>query len=385
MTAAEFSFDAWHRSAESPANLSMSHSRGDRLMFRKWLMATAAVLLIGGGIAAATHGYWHASVHRYFAAESPVEITFDQRHGQAGGATATPAKAPVAQPSAPEAVAAPEVAASAKRAALDSEPSSWEIFSSLSSSAVDERSRASNAGGLAINVYGRYVSDQAGQWQPPSVAGENYQDFKTNPVKLVAEEPVSTFSIDVDTASYANVRRFLTQGVLPPVDAVRTEELINYFDYTYPLPESKDEPFRADVALFDSPWDGGSRILRLGIQGYDIPAATRPPANLVFLVDTSGSMNHPDKLPLVKQSLRMLVDQMGPEDSIGIVAYAGSAGVVLEPTKGSDQRKIEAAIDSFIAGGSTAGGEGIRQAYALAESAFEKDAINRVILATDGD
>ena len=225
----------------------------------------------------------------------------------------------------------------------------------------------------------------APQWQPPSVAGEDYADFKTNPVKLASEEPVSTFSIDVDTASYANMRRYLTDGLLPPVDAVRTEELVNYFDYAYPLPESADEPFRADIALFDSPWDGGSRILRIGLQGYDIPQATRPPANLVFLVDTSGSMQDPDKLPLVKQSLRLLTEQMGPDDSIAIVAYAGSAGVVLEPTKGSERLKIVSAIEAFQAGGSTAGAEGIRQAYALAETAFQKDAINRVILATDGD
>jgi len=148
---------------------------------------------------------------------------------------------------------------------------------------------------------------------------------------------------------------------------------------------SADEPFRADIALFDSPWDGGSQILRIGLQGYDIPQATRPPANLVFLVDTSGSMQDPDKLPLVKQSLRLLAEQMGPEDSIAIVAYAGGAGVVLEPTKGSERLKIVSAIEAFQAGGSTAGAEGIRQAYGLAESAFQKNAVNRVILATDGD
>ncbi len=232
------------------------------------------------------------------------------------------------------------------------------------------------------------VADQelyAPQWLPPSTADERYGDFKANPVKLVSDEPVSTFSIDVDTAAYANVRRYLTDGLLPPVDAVRTEELVNYFDYAYPLPESPDEPFRADIAVFDSPWDGGSQIIRIGLQGYDIPKATRPPANLVFLVDTSGSMDSPDKLPLVKQSLRLLAEQMDADDSIAIVAYAGSAGVVLEPTKGSERLKIISAIEAFQAGGSTAGAEGIRQAYALAESAFEKDAVNRVILATDGD
>jgi Ca-activated chloride channel family protein len=225
----------------------------------------------------------------------------------------------------------------------------------------------------------------APHWQPPSTAGERYGDFKANPVKLVREEPVSTFSIDVDTAAYANVRRYLTDGLLPPVDAVRTEELVNYFDYAYPLPESAEEPFRADIAVFDSPWDGGSQLVRIGLQGFDIPKAARPPANLVFLVDTSGSMNSPDKLPLVKQSLRLLVEQMDADDSIAIVAYAGSAGVVLEPTKGSERLKIVSAIEAFQAGGSTAGAEGIRQAYALAESAFQKDAVNRVILATDGD
>ena len=214
---------------------------------------------------------------------------------------------------------------------------------------------------------------------------ERYQDFDDNPVKLVAEEPVSTFSIDVDTASYAVVRRFLNEGVLPPRDAVRTEELINYFDYDYPLPESKDEPFRADVALFDSPWDRGTQLLRIGLQGYGIPMETRPPANLVFLVDTSGSMGSSDKLPLLQQSLRMLVEQMDEADSIAIVAYAGFAGTVLEPTKGSERHKILGAIERFQAGGSTAGAEGIRQAYAMAEASFAEDAVNRVVLATDGD
>ncbi len=230
------------------------------------------------------------------------------------------------------------------------------------------------------------VADQeayAPHWQPPSTADERYGDFEANPVKLVSEEPVSTFSIDVD--AYANVRRYLTDGLLPPADAVRTEELINYFDYAYPLPESAEEPFRAEVAVFDSPWDAGSQIIRIGLQGYDIPKATRPPANLVFLVDTSGSMDSPDKLPLVKQSLRLLAEQMDADDSIAIVAYAGSAGVVLEPTKGSERLKIISAIEAFQADGSTAGAEGIRQAYTLAEAAFEKDAVNRVILATDGD
>lgn len=214
---------------------------------------------------------------------------------------------------------------------------------------------------------------------------DRYEETDVNSVKLVSKEPVSTFSIDVDTASYANVRRFLEDGVLPPVDAVRVEELLNYFNYAYPTPESADQPFAADIALFDSPWDQGSQLLRIGLKGYSIETADRPAANLVFLVDTSGSMESPGKLPLLKRSFRMLVDQMEEDDSIAIVAYAGSAGVVLEPTYGKDKAKILAAIDSFKAGGSTAGAEGIRQAYQLAEAGFDDEAINRVILATDGD
>ena len=245
-----------------------------------------------------------------------------------------------------------------------------------------------SVGGKPSSGYGGGVvaNDQFMPVPPqPGTGREKYGEFKDNPVKLVSAEPVSTFSIDVDTASYSIVRRYLNDGVLPPKDAVRTEELVNYFKYDYPAPDAKTEPFRADVALYDSPWDTGTQIIRIGLQGYDIPAENRPAANLVFLVDTSGSMNSPDKLPLLKKSLRMLVEQLGEDDTIAIVAYAGSAGVVLEPTKGSEKRKILGALDGFRASGSTAGAEGIRQAYALAEANFDKEAVNRVILATDGD
>jgi len=214
---------------------------------------------------------------------------------------------------------------------------------------------------------------------------ERYAEADPNPVKRVHAEPVSTFSIDVDTAAYANVRRFLKDGQLPPVDAVRIEELINYFDYAYAPPTVADQPFATDIALFSSPWDPGSQLLRIGIKGYEIEEAERPSANLVFLVDTSGSMNSPDKLPLLKRSLRLLVEEMHPRDRIAIVAYAGTSGVVLEPTSGSERGKIIHAIEAFQAGGSTAGAAGIRQAYQLAEAGFDEAAINRVILATDGD
>ena len=214
---------------------------------------------------------------------------------------------------------------------------------------------------------------------------EKYPDAKPNPVKIAAKEPVSTFSIDVDTAAYSNVRRYLNEGALPPADAVRVEEMINYFDYAYAMPRDRDTPFQPTVAVYPSPWNRATQILHIGIKGFDLPKAERPKANLVFLIDTSGSMNTPDKLPLVKRSFRMLVEQLRPEDRVAMVVYAGAAGTVLAPTSGADKRTILHAVDRMDAGGSTAGTEGIRQAYALAKTNFDKDAINRVILATDGD
>ena len=227
-----------------------------------------------------------------------------------------------------------------------------------------------------------YAQHGAAYWDQ---GRDRYEEFDDNPVKQVATDPVSTFSIDVDTASYSIVRRYLTGGALPPRDAVRTEELVNYFDYAYALPDSKTEPFHADIALFDTPWDKGTALLRIGLRGFDIPAAERPPANLVFLVDTSGSMHSPDKLPLVKRALRILAQRMDEDDRIALVAYAGSAGVVLEPTPASSMSKILNAIDNLSAGGSTAGGAGIQLAYDLAREEYRDGAVNRVILATDGD
>ena len=212
-----------------------------------------------------------------------------------------------------------------------------------------------------------------------------FPDAKPNAVIVTAEQPVSTFSIDVDTASYGVVRDALNQGALPPADAVRIEEMVNYFDYSYPLPDSKQAPFRASVQVYPSPWNKDTQILHIGIKGFDIPKKERPPANLVFLIDTSGSMDEPNKLPLLIRSFHLLVDQLGPKDHVAIVAYAGSAGVVLPTTSGSDKARILAALDQLQAGGSTAGGEGIRMAYQLAEASFVKGGVNRVLLATDGD
>jgi len=214
---------------------------------------------------------------------------------------------------------------------------------------------------------------------------ENYAHLEQNPVRLVSEHSVSTFSIDVDTGAYSNVRRFLNGGTLPPQDAVRTEELINYFAYDYPVPQSKEMPFSVSTEATAAPWNQDRVLLRIGIKGYDVPVNERPAANLVFLVDVSGSMHSPDKLPLLKNALKLLTRQLTDQDRVSMVVYAGSSGVVLEPTSGDEQAKILRALEQLQAGGSTNGASGIRLAYQMAEQAFIDGGINRVMLATDGD
>ncbi len=215
--------------------------------------------------------------------------------------------------------------------------------------------------------------------------GVRFREFNSNPVKLVAEEPVSTFSIDVDTASYAFLRAMLQQGIVPPKDAIRTEELVNYFDYDYAPSETADQPFATHVSLMPSPWNPTNMLMHIGIKAFEPVRTEAPPANLVFLIDTSGSMDQPNKLPLLVRSFKVLLSNLAPDDTVAIVAYAGSAGVVLEPTPVSQRRKILDSLENLYAGGSTAGGEGIRLAYSLAERHMQSDGVNRVILATDGD
>jgi Ca-activated chloride channel family protein len=218
-------------------------------------------------------------------------------------------------------------------------------------------------------------------------SGEQYNPIVENPFKPVANEPLSTFSIDVDTGAYSNVRRYIENGSLPPADAVRIEEMINYFEYGYPKRtyEPGADPFSAAVSVAACPWTPGHKLVRVGIQGASMPEGQRPLSNLVFLLDVSGSMDSPDKLPLVKQGIQMLVNQLGENDKVSIVVYAGSAGVVLPPTNGSNRAAILSAIENLRAGGSTAGGEGILLAYRLARENFIEGGVNRVILATDGD
>jgi len=223
------------------------------------------------------------------------------------------------------------------------------------------------------------------RWPSEALDRENYAHFSNNPVKLASEHPVSTFSVDVDSGAYANVRRMLNEGRLPPQDAVRVEEMINYFSYDYKTPQSRKQPFRVTAEMAPSPWNKQNHLLHIGIKGFEMNKTSLPASNLVFLIDVSGSMRSPNKIGLLKSSLKMLSRQLSAKDRVSIVVYAGASGVVLEPTLGNQHGKIAAALNQLQAGGSTNGGAGIRLAYAMAEQAFVKGGINRVILATDGD
>ncbi len=218
----------------------------------------------------------------------------------------------------------------------------------------------------------------------PETDTESFSNAETNAVKVVATEPVSTFSVDVDTASYGVVRSSLMRGALPPQDAVRVEELINYFPYTYPAPDGT-HPFQPTVSVVETPWNPDTQLVHIGIQGTLPEVSERPPLNLVFLIDTSGSMQDANKLPLLKQSFRLMLSELRPEDQVAIVTYAGSAGRVLDATPAAERAAIMAALDNLHAGGSTAGQAGLQQAYATAEAMADEGEVTRVILATDGD
>ncbi|MFK8048972.1 MAG: von Willebrand factor type A domain-containing protein [Halioglobus sp.] len=230
------------------------------------------------------------------------------------------------------------------------------------------------------------AADAIGLYPSQSIDREHYLHYEESPVKLVVEDPVSTFSIDVDTASYANIRRMIVkEGRLPPSDAVRLEEMINYFGYEYPVPDNSEQPFSVRSELARAPWSDQHHLLQVGLKGFEPAAAQRPSSNLVFLVDVSGSMRSPDKLGLLKKSLGLLVNKMRDDDRISLVVYAGAAGTVLEPTSGADKAKIMNAINALEAGGSTHGSAGIEMAYALAAQHKIEGGINRVIIASDGD
>jgi Ca-activated chloride channel family protein len=220
--------------------------------------------------------------------------------------------------------------------------------------------------------------------EPAKPSGEGYESLPENPFLEVSRAPLSTFSIDVDTASYSNIRRFLEDGQLPPANAVRIEEMVNYFSYDYPRPVG-DVPFSVTTEVADCPWNAEHRLLQVGLKGREMAAEVLPPSNLVFLVDASGSMGDARKLPLLKESMRVLVEQLSPADRVAIVTYAGGSGLALESTPGSRKDEILEALSRVEAGGSTNGGAGIELAYQVAERNLIANGNNRVILATDGD
>ncbi len=219
----------------------------------------------------------------------------------------------------------------------------------------------------------------------PEENRDRIEGYQTNPVRDALSDPVSTFAIDVDTASWSWVRRQLNRGQMPDVDTVRVEEMVNYFPYGWAGPESAATPFKSNVTLMPTPWNEHTRLMHIAIKGYDLVPATRPKSNLVFLIDTSGSMNQPDKLPLLVTAFKMMLDKLAPDDTVSIVTYAGTSGVALEPTKAGDKAKIAAALERLGAEGSTAGASGIAEAYRLARANFIDGGVNRVMLATDGD
>lgn len=250
-----------------------------------------------------------------------------------------------------------------------------------------EKSRAAPAPNSGAAPMAGLIAEEAPAEPQRAIEADNnqFEGAAPSPVHVAAEDPVSTFSIDVDTASWSWIRSTLNAGRLPSPDAVRIEEMVNYFAYDYPAPDADGPPFSTSVALMQTPWNSGTRLLRIGIQGRMPAVEDRPPLDLVFLIDSSGSMQDANKLPLLKQGFAMMLDRLRPQDRVAIVAYAGSAGEVLSPTQASNKRRILAALDRLQAGGSTAGGEGLRLAYATADAMHEDGRLGRVILATDGD
>jgi len=240
----------------------------------------------------------------------------------------------------------------------------------------------------AVTIGQRGTGFVPGTYPQPAATYPGVERFPDKPPSggvSVAEQPVSTFSLDVDTASYAYVRRILTGGGAPPAEAVRVEEMVNYFRYAYPAPDDRGTPFRVTTSVLPNPWDSAKQLLHIAVRGYDIPRRERPRANLVLLIDVSGSMGPADRLPLLQQAFRLFAAQLRDEDRVSIVTYAGHAQVALEPTPGAQRERIIDAIDALGSGGSTAGADGLQQAYRLAERNFDPEVVNRVILATDGD
>jgi len=369
-----------------------------RGMMQKKLLATPA---IAGLVALPIAGY----TAFYLMEESPFRFG----GGEVAEAPVVRQEATTAEPAKEkEAVAAsesrdaltrlqvvPEAAPKAEAPANYAMPQADELSSDVSglaapAPAIAPRGRAGVAPGVSASS--KLMHDQsAGAALPIDIVPQTeenrdrFAEFKTNPVRAAATDPVSTFSIDVDTASYSFVRRSLKEGVLPQPNTVRVEEMVNYFPYDWPGPDNLSTPFNSTITVMPTPWNQHTRLMHVAIKGFDVQPAEQPRANLVFLIDVSGSMNEPDKLPLLQSAFRLLVTKLNPEDTVSIVTYAGDAGTVLGPTKVSERAKILSAIDDLRPGGSTAGEAGIREAYRLAQASFVEGGVNRVMLATDGD
>ena len=348
-----------------------------RLTTRGALAATASIAVLGVGVAL------YPSLKQPGKVPVPQPMTVAEKPDtKAEEARRKTAAAPVAAPQESEAIAATGAAVRAEPV-IEAQPAPAPL--PAQDAAVGRLFADSADEGALAQVAPRSLAPLDAVSTLPRASTEAYPEAAPNPLKITAEEPVSTFSIDTDTASYAVVRSSLTNGFLPPKEAVRVEEMVNYFPYTYPAPEAGEAPFRASVSLFQTPWNADTQLLRIGLQGALPAIEDRPPLNLVFLIDNSGSMEDANKLPLLKQSFRLMLGQLRPEDRVAIVTYAGSAGRVLDATPASDQTTILAALDRLGAGGSTAGAEGLELAYATAEGMDTEGHVTRVLLATDGD
>jgi Ca-activated chloride channel family protein len=359
------------RGAVTPAEAPRAGRRGGR---RKWILSLgscAAVALLAAAILLPAVQSSREAARRQVALMSEREARFD-------GASAEGSPA------------ARDVAGAPLEVEIEESATDYELSMPVVSGSgggyggqAGSSARAARVGGSAeFRVITAEPADDLERDAVPTT--ERYNRFTENPFRGVGEQPLSTFSIDVDTASYANVRRFLTAGQRPPRDAVRIEELVNYFRYDYPEPKG-DDPFSVTVDAAACPWREGHRLVRVGLQGRDVARDARPAGNLVFLVDVSGSMDEPDKLPLVQRALLMLVDELTENDRVAIVVYAGNAGLVLPSTSGDQKGKIRGAIEALRAGGSTHGSAGINLAYEQAAERFIQGGANRVILCTDGD
>jgi len=350
------------------------------MMQKKLIAAPALTGLIALPVAGYTAFYLMQDASR-FGGNVPVEITATSQEEKKADADRLEAAPPVAQ-------VAPKPEAPAATESLSDSELGRGI--AMPAPAAEPRGRVGNVPGAVASS--KMMADEAsrGIALPMDTMAqvedrERFAEFKTNPVRAAATDPVSTFSIDVDTASYSFMRRSLKEGFLPQADTVRVEEMINYFPYDWQGPSDASTPFNSTVTVMPTPWNQHTKLMHVAIKGYDVQAAEQPRANLVFLIDVSGSMNAPDKLPLLQSAFRLLVTKLNPEDTVSIVTYAGEAGPVLEPTKVSERAKILSAIDKLQPGGTTAGEAGIKEAYSLAQESFVQGGVNRVMLATDGD